>query len=36
MRAEPYPYGAPEYVDLELFLNWRARGMPGETPGVRP
>jgi len=36
IRAEPYPFGAPEYVDLELFLMWRARGMPMETPGVRP
>jgi len=36
MRAEPYPYGAPEYVDMELFLMWRARGMKMETPGVRP
>jgi L-cysteine S-thiosulfotransferase len=36
MRAEPYAYGAPEYVDLELYLMWRARGMPLESPGVRP
>ena len=36
MRAEPYEYGAPELVDLELFLMWRARGMPMETPAVRP
>ncbi|TMJ03956.1 MAG: sulfur oxidation c-type cytochrome SoxA [Alphaproteobacteria bacterium] len=36
MRAEPYPYGADEYVDLELFLMWRARGMTVETPAVRP
>jgi sulfur-oxidizing protein SoxA len=36
MRAESYAYGAPEYVDLELFLMWRARGMPLETPAVRP
>ena len=36
VRAEPYPYGAPEFVALELYLNWRARGMPLETPGVRP
>jgi sulfur-oxidizing protein SoxA len=36
MRAEPYPFGAPEYVDLELFLMWRARGMKVETPAVRP
>jgi L-cysteine S-thiosulfotransferase len=36
MRAEPYPYGAPEFVDLELYLMWRARGMKLETPAVRP
>jgi sulfur-oxidizing protein SoxA len=36
MRAELYPYGAPEMVNLELFLMWRARGMAMETPGVRP
>ena len=36
MRAEPYAYGAPEYVDLELYLMWRARGMPLESPAVRP
>lgn len=36
MRAEPYEFGAPEYVALELFLMHRARGMTIETPGVRP
>ena len=36
IRAEPYDYGAPELVDLELFLMWRARGMPMEAPAVRP
>jgi sulfur-oxidizing protein SoxA len=36
MRAEPYAYGALEYVDMELFLMWRARGMKMETPAVRP
>ena len=36
MRAEPYAYGATEYVDMELFLMWRARGMKVETPAVRP
>ena len=36
IRAEPYEYGAPELVDLELFLMWRARGMPLEAPAVRP
>ena len=36
MRAETYDYGAPEYVDMELYLMWRARGMAMETPAVRP
>jgi L-cysteine S-thiosulfotransferase len=36
IRAELYEYGAPELVELELFLMWRARGMAIETPGVRP
>lgn len=36
MRAEPYAYGAPEYVDLELYLMSRARGMALDAPGVRP
>ncbi len=36
IRAEPYAYGAPELVDLELYLMWRARGMKIETPAVRP
>ncbi len=36
VRAEPYPFGAPELVELELYLMWRARGMKVETPGVRP
>jgi sulfur-oxidizing protein SoxA len=35
-RAEAFAYGAPEQVDLELYLMWRARGMPMETPAVRP
>jgi L-cysteine S-thiosulfotransferase len=36
MRTISYPFGAPEYVDLELYLMWRARGMKLETPAVRP
>jgi sulfur-oxidizing protein SoxA len=36
MRAQPYDFGAPELVDLELYLMWRARGMPMEAPAVRP
>ena len=36
MRAEPYAYGAPELVNLELYLMRRAQGMALETPAVRP
>jgi sulfur-oxidizing protein SoxA len=35
VRAEPYPAGSQEYVDLELFERWRGQGLPIETPGVR-
>jgi L-cysteine S-thiosulfotransferase len=36
VRAEPYPLGAPELVDLESYLMERAAGLPLETPAVRP
>ena len=36
MRAQLYAHGAPELVDLELYLMWRARGMKMEAPAVRP
>jgi sulfur-oxidizing protein SoxA len=36
VRAEPFAYGAPEYVAIELFLMQRAAGMEMETPAVRP
>jgi sulfur-oxidizing protein SoxA len=35
IRAEMLPYGAQEYLDIELFLAWRAQGLAVETPGVR-
>lgn len=35
VRAEVLDYGSPEYVALELYLAWRASGVPIETPGVR-
>jgi sulfur-oxidizing protein SoxA len=35
IRAEPWPYDAPEYVELELFLARRAAGLKVETPAVR-
>ena len=36
VRAQPFDYGAPEMVALELYLMSRARGMTMETPAVRP
>jgi sulfur-oxidizing protein SoxA len=36
VRAQAYDYGAPELVELELYLMSRAQGMPIETPAVRP
>jgi L-cysteine S-thiosulfotransferase len=36
VRAEPFPPGSPELLDLEVYLAWRARGMAVETPAVRP
>ena len=35
LRAEMPPYDARELVELELFLAWRANGVPLESPGVR-
>ena len=36
VRAEPYAFGSAEFLELELFLAWRARAMLVESPGVRP
>ena len=35
-RSQLLDFGSDEMVDLELYLMWRARGMPMETPAVRP
>lgn len=35
IRADMPPPGAQELTDLELYLAWRAQGLPIETPGVR-
>lgn len=35
VRAELLPLGAPEFLDLELYLASRASGLTIETPGVR-
>jgi sulfur-oxidizing protein SoxA len=36
VRAEPFVADSLELVDLELYLGWRANGLPVETPAVRP
>lgn len=36
VRAEPFAYGSPELVELEVYLAARATGMAMEAPGVRP
>ena len=36
VRAQPFDYGAPQAVALELYLMERARGMPMDAPAVRP
>jgi sulfur-oxidizing protein SoxA len=36
VRAQSYPLGALELVELELYLVVRARGMALDAPGVRP
>ena len=36
VRAEPFGYGSEAAVQLELYLAERARGMPLETPAIRP
>jgi len=35
VRAQMPPPGAPELTDVELYLAWRAQGLPLESPGVR-
>ncbi len=35
VRATPYKAGSDEYVNLELYLANRGRGLPVETPAVR-
>jgi L-cysteine S-thiosulfotransferase len=36
VRAEPFAYGALEWIELELYLAQRAAGMRIDAPGVRP
>jgi len=35
LHAELPPYGSDAMLELELFLVWRANGLPIETPAVR-
>jgi sulfur-oxidizing protein SoxA len=35
VRADVLPFGAPEYLALELYLATRGNGLPMESPGVR-
>lgn len=35
VRAQMPEYGAPELLELELYLAWRGSGLPVETPAVR-
>ena len=35
VRAEPFTSSSPEFRALELFLAWRAEGLPIEAPAVR-
>ena len=35
VRAEPFPAGSTQYLDLELYLAWRAGSLPLEAPAVR-
>ena len=36
VRAEPFKYGATEFIAIEAYLMERARGMVLETPAIRP
>jgi len=35
IRAEQSAFGSQDLLDLELYLAWRAQGLPVEAPGVR-
>jgi sulfur-oxidizing protein SoxA len=36
VHAEMPAYGDPRLLDLEAYLAWRGRGLPVESPAVRP
>jgi sulfur-oxidizing protein SoxA len=35
VRSEPPEHGSQDHLALELYLAWRAKGLPVETPAVR-
>jgi len=35
VRSEPYTHGSEEYLNLELYVAWRGRGLLIETPAIR-
>jgi len=35
VRSTPFDQGSDEYLALELYVMWRGRGLPVETPAVR-
>lgn len=35
MRAQPIAVDSPELLALELYMGWRANGLPLETPAIR-
>jgi sulfur-oxidizing protein SoxA len=35
VRSEPPAHASPDHLALELYLAWRAKGLPVETPAVR-
>jgi sulfur-oxidizing protein SoxA len=35
VRAEMPAYGSDDFTALELYLGWRAQGLPRSAPGVR-
>ena len=35
IRAQNYKRGSDEYTNLEVYMTWRSRGLPIETPSIR-
>jgi sulfur-oxidizing protein SoxA len=35
VRSEPPAHGSADHIALELYLAWRAKGLPIEAPAVR-